>query len=185
MKGANIFPVTVFLLFVHSGLNFADTAILKSGKTIQGNLPKDTGKYAKAVKSPNAAASREESEKLKIQELIETAYKSDDPNLMLSRVSPKFSCTILGGILDYNKYAIFLKQNFQRRAVFINFSFTDIKIRKLELSGNNAVAEVELDWKGFNLEENKDKLGRLNRIIYLAKENGRWEIVSIDIPSYP
>ncbi len=121
-----------------------------------------------------------------IQNVIKTFYEwsgQGDVSSALKMLSSNFSCVVGGKTLDYDAHAIFLKEGIDNRLkVFANYSFYNIQMVSLDLNGNNAVAVIELEWKGFDVNELKHKSGYKDRSVSLGKENGEWKITSILIP---
>jgi hypothetical protein len=121
-----------------------------------------------------------------IQNVIKIFYESNgqgDVSSALNMLSSNFSCVIDGKTLDYDAHAIFLQEGIDKRSkVFANYSFYNIQILSLDLNGNNAVAAIELEWEGFDVNELKRKSGYKDRSIFLNKETGKWKITSILIP---
>lgn len=128
------------------------------------------------------AQEQEEDSRLAAVEVIKTFYESvgkGDLDSALKLISPNFSCFINGETMDYKRHEVFLKDSLElTHKRFIRFSLYNVRVN-LEVSGDNAIAEVDLYWKGFDTIVFVDKSGYRKRMVNLAKENGVWQITCI------
>lgn len=124
-----------------------------------------------------------------IQEVIKTFYESDgrgDLSSAVNQISPNFSAVVNGATLDYDKNYAFMKKTSQDRdEKALDYSNYNIRTTKLNINGNNAVAEVDYDWQAVDRKTNRDRSGHKKRALSLAKEKGIWKITSIEILTAP
>ena len=120
-----------------------------------------------------------------IVNIIKTFYESDvkgDLDSAANQLSPNFSIVVNGERLDYDQHLVFMKKMQEQRAGrFLDCSIYNIKMTKFDISGNNAVAEVDYDWHGVDRETSQDVFVHKRRSVSLAKENGAWKIISFGV----
>ena len=119
-----------------------------------------------------------------IKEVIENllaAFSRWDLDSEMGYVSAQYSDTGADGkAVDYDKFKSMAKTLIDNaRKKYIDYSISDLQIIKLDFNDqqNQATAEIEFQWKAFNLDLLKDESGKHVRTISLAKEADSWKII--------
>ena len=103
-------------------------------------------------------------------------YKKLDP--AMEQVSANYYVkTNDNNVVDYEKFRSKtgkLINAFSQK--YTDYTIIDVKVFKLDVQGNKASAEISYNWKGFNLDTLTEESGKVEKLVYLAKEQGSWKI---------
>ena len=111
------------------------------------------------------------------------ALSEKNLNSVMQCISVNYHYIQHNNVIDYYKFKSELERlisNHEKR--FIDDSFTNLKIRKLDIQNNKATVEIEFILKAFNLDTLNERTTRRVRSLTLIKENGSWKITKYKTP---
>ena len=111
------------------------------------------------------------------------ALSEKNLNSVMQCISVNYHYIQHNNFIDYYKFKSELERlisNHEKR--FIDDSFTNLKIRKLDIQNNKATVEIEFILKDFNLDTLNERTTRRVRSLTLIKENGSWKITQYKTP---
>lgn len=116
--------------------------------------------------------------------LIENVLKDYLKNLstrdldsLMNQISVNYSYSDEHGDVDNAKFKFGMNQLLER---FRNISISNLKLTKLMVQDNNAVYEMDFNFKAIAISSNRDVDLKRKRLVYLAKENGLWKITRFE-----
>ena len=116
--------------------------------------------------------------------LIENVLKDYLKNLstrdlesLMNQISVNYSYPDKNGDVDNTKFKFGMKQFLER---FKNISISNLKLTKLMAQGNNAVYEIDFNFKAIDISSNRDVDLKRKRLVSLAKEGGLWKITCFE-----
>lgn len=116
--------------------------------------------------------------------LIENVLKDYLKNLitrdlksLMNQISVNYFYSDKNGDVDNAKFKFGMKEFLGK---FKNISITNLKLTKLIAQGNNAVYEMDFNFKAIDLSSNRDVDLKRKRLVSLAKEDGLWKITHFE-----
>ncbi len=133
--------------------------------------------------------SQEENDPLEIQKVIQSFYERTSTNNLefaMQNISHNYSDNVDGKFVDYEQFKLTLEKTLNTISKkYVNNSFSNLTIDKLDIQGDKATLEIEFIVSGFNLDTKREKSEIRKRFIALEKENGSWKITKIKILPVP
>lgn len=120
-----------------------------------------------------------------IQKTIEKFFKACaylDIDSAMQLISVNYSEIVDNNIVDYAKYKSRLENSLNIiDKKYVNYSFYDLEIVKLNMQDDKATVETRFNFRGFNLDDLREDEVKRGGIVTLAKENGTWKITQSKI----
>lgn len=121
---------------------------------------------------------KEKAEIIKIIEEINNNYSLRNLEGIMRHISLRYSDSTGKEIIDYNKLSLRIEKELNELSkTLINFSWGNLKVIEFIIQDSEAMIKVEFNYKGFNMNEKRDVMGKGRMQLNLIKEDNIWKII--------